>query len=343
MIIIDLEKKDFLNWQKKVLELYPNTRASFPAWPFLQSDHWAKIQERVNSGVFLKAVYQEEKIIAFFVAIEKKIPFSFKYLYLPRGPLFFGNYEGDFWPDFYLKMWEEARKKKCLFLRIEPFDQEFVKFANSNSRFVKKSRDIQPAMTSFLDLSLSEDDLLKKMAQKTRYNIRLAARKGVVVNEIKKSDPNFAKHFASFYDLISLTAKRDKFFIHSKKYYLNLIDGHFIRLFEARQDDVLLAAGLFSFFDKTVTYLHGASSNNKRELMAPYLLQWELIKLAKKEGYAYYDFYGIDAQKWPGVSRFKKGFAGEVYAYPGTFDLIFNKFIYLLYNFSRKLRLILRF
>lgn len=337
MKIIDLPAKDFLAFQKDI-----NALASFPAWPFLQSDKWASIQEKFSSGVFLKAIYQAEKVLGFFVAIEKKIPLFGTYLYLPRGPLYFGNYEGDFWQDFMTQMQNEFGKD-VLFVRVEPVDNGFSEFVFSNSSAVKKSKDIQPASTSFLDLSLSEEDLLKKMVQKTRYNIRLAEKKGVVISVLNKESSNYEKHFSDFYNLISLTAKRDKFFIHSKKYYHNLVDGEFIRLVEARKDGVLLASGLFSFYDKTVTYLHGASANEKRELMAPYLLQWEMIKMAKGAGYNYYDFYGVDDKKWPGVSRFKKGFAGSIYVYPGTFDLVFKRGVYMLYNIVRRVRLLLRF
>lgn len=343
MKIIDLQKEDFLAFQKNILEAQSNALTSFPAWPFLQSDKWASVQEKSSSGVFLKAIYQAEKVVGFFLAIEKNIPFFGKYLYLPRGPLYFGNYQGDFWQDFMLQIQDDLKDKKFLFIRVEPIDNNFSKFVLSNSKFVKKSKDIQPASSSFLDLSLKEEELLAKMAQKTRYNIRLAGKKEIDVLELKKENNNYEKHFSDFYNLISLTSKRDKFFIHSKKYYHSLIDGEFIRLFEARKNGVLLAAGLFSFYDKTVTYLHGASANENRELMAPYLLQWEIIKKAKEEGYNYYDFYGVDEKKWPGVSRFKKGFAGSIYTYPGTFDLVFKKTPYLLYNIVRRLRLLLRF
>lgn len=343
MKIIDLQKKDFLDFQKNIIAKNFTAFSSFPAWPFLQSDKWADIQKKTSDDIFLKVIYQEEKALGFFLAIEKKIPGGFKYLYLPRGPLVFENYQGNFWNDFYEASRLEFKKKKVLFIRVEPNDNNFKNFVSSNRAIVKKSRDIQPASTSFLDLSPSSDELLKKMNQKSRYNIRLADKRGVVVSGLTKGSLNYEKHFADFYNLIFLTAKRDKFFIHSRNYYNNLIDGDFIRLFEARKDGVLLAAGIFSFYKQTVTYLHGASSNEMRELMAPHLLQWKIINLAKEEGYRYYDFYGIDEKKWPGVSRFKKGFAGEILSYPGTFDILYHKNLYLVYNLIRKLRLMFHF
>jgi lipid II:glycine glycyltransferase (peptidoglycan interpeptide bridge formation enzyme) len=84
--------------------------------------------------------------------------------------------------------------------------------------------------------------------------------------------------------------------------------------------------------------MHGASASKYRNVMAPYLLQWHAIKLAKNLGYKYYDFYGVDEDKWPGVTRFKKGFGGREVNYPGTFDLIFNRRWYSVYRMVRKAR-----
>jgi lipid II:glycine glycyltransferase (peptidoglycan interpeptide bridge formation enzyme) len=72
--------------------------------------------------------------------------------------------------------------------------------------------------------------------------------------------------------------------------------------------------------------------------MAPYLLQWHAIRLGKARGCKFYDFFGIDEDKWPGVTRFKKGFGGDVKIYPGTFDLIFSQAWYGIYSWLRKIR-----
>jgi len=84
--------------------------------------------------------------------------------------------------------------------------------------------------------------------------------------------------------------------------------------------------------------MHGGSSGAYREAMAPYLLQWRAIELGKKFGCTYYDFYGIDEEKWPGVTRFKNGFGGRTINYPGTFDLIFDASWYNVYKMVRRVR-----
>ena len=105
----------------------------------------------------------------------------------------------------------------------------------------------------------------------------------------------------------------------------------------AEYERQIIAANLVNFYGDTATYLHGSSSSKNRQVMAPHLLQWEQIKEAKNRGMKYYDFWGFDEDKWPGVSRFKKGFGGEIVEYAGAYDLIWNKLWYQLYNLAKKI------
>ena len=173
------------------------------------------------------------------------------------------------------------------------------------------------------------------MQQKTRYNIRLAAKKGIkVIEAISETD------FLDFWCLMKKTSNRDGFRIHNEAHYINLLVSSegVIKLFFAEYKGQRVAAGLFAFYGDKVIYLHGASDNEFRNLMAPYLLQFEIIKKAKLEGFNFYDFYGVDEKKWPGVTRFKKGFGGFIYNYAGTYDLVLRPCLYFLYNFLRNLR-----
>jgi lipid II:glycine glycyltransferase (peptidoglycan interpeptide bridge formation enzyme) len=330
---------------------------------FLQSENWAEIlcrdgEEVLQIGVRLKTQGNNEDktqdsnkykngkdikdktqisdrdktnstdILLVATLIRKKLFTGCSYLYAPRGPIFSHNLKIDkkLILDFVLK---ELKKKysDLVFVRLEPGDKKLVFNA-------KKTLDIQPAQTLILNLSLGEKELLKNMHQKTRYNIRLASKKGVVVREVSRND------LGEFWRLLSLTGKRDNFRLHGLGHYKNLMAGHekFIKLYLASYQGHIIAGGLFSFYGQRVTYLHGASDNKFRNVMAPYLLQWSVIKEAQSEGYKYYDFYGIDEKKWPGVTRFKLGFAGEIVKYPGTYDFVFKPFLYTIYNFLRKLR-----
>lgn len=318
---------------------------------FLQSEFWGEMVDRGGEIVERWGVKMPvekgsengndgEKIIAAITIIKKPLIGPFFYWYAPRGPR--GEREA---VDFLLTELKN-RKSDAVFFRIEP---EELPASKGDIINLKKSLDLQPKKTLMLDLSKSEEELLKEMSQKTRYNIRLAEKKGVkIIKGISfggKDNIKAEKDFAEFWRLMSLTGERDAFRLHSASHYKNLLnidsskefDGK-IKLFFASTGGKNIAAGLFCFFGDRVTYMHGASDNEARNLMAPHLLQWEVIRQAKKEGYKYYDFYGIDEKKWPGVTRFKLGFGGFIKEYPGTYDFVFRPIIYGLYELLRRLR-----
>jgi lipid II:glycine glycyltransferase (peptidoglycan interpeptide bridge formation enzyme) len=202
---------------------------------------------------------------------------------------------------------------------------------------IRRSLDVQVSKTIILDLSKTEDKLLKEMHQKTRYNIRLAEKKGVKIREAAEGE------FEKFWELMSQTVNRDGFRLHEKDYYEKMIEVDGVKLFLGEAENKILCSGIFSFFGDTAVYLHGASSNENRELMAPHILQWELARRAKALGFKYYDFFGVDEKKWPGVTRFKRGFGGKEVNYPGTFDVIFDIFKYDGYKVLRFVRRFLKF
>jgi len=291
---------------------------------FLQSWFWGEIVEKNGETLRRYGVAEGNEILAVISVIKKPLFGPFFYWYAPRGPI--GERRAI---EFLLKELK-ADKSGGIFLRIEPQEILNIKKGKTN---LKKSLDLQPKKTLFLDLKQEEEELLKVMHPKTRYNIKLAAKKGVKIIEAGAED------FAEFWRLIKLTGDRDGFRLHGAAHYKNLLSApKFIKLYLASHEGKNIAAGLFCFFGNRATYLHGASDNEARNLMAPYLLQWEIIKTARKEGFKYYDFYGIDEKKWPGVTRFKLGFGGSVREYPGTYDFVFQPLIYNLYGLLRKLR-----
>lgn len=303
---------------------------------FLQSWEWGEFQVKTGKKIFRLGVKKDGELIAALTLIKKDLFLGKSYFYAPHFPIInyelrINNYELF---DFLFKEIERlARTENCIFLRFDPGN----KFKIQDLGFrIQKTIDVQPSKTLILNIEKSEEEILKSMHQKTRYNIRLALKKGVVVKEIK----DINSQFDEFWNLMQETEKRDGFRLHSKEHYrkmLNLDSGS-LRLIGAFYKEKLIVVNIVSFFGDMVTYVHGASSSENRNLMAPYALQWETIKIAKAQGYKYYDFYGIDEDKWPGVTRFKKGFSGEEINYPGTFDLIFNSMQYSAYKFLRKLR-----
>lgn len=312
---------------------------------FLQSLIWAKIikSEQANFN-FFEAVELKEVLVRALVVF-KKIPFLKKltYAYCPRGPIFKKDLSTDTAAETFKALLSQIKKETNLvFFRFEP-EISLLNNFKTTSFTLKKTINLQPQKTLLINLELTESEILKAMHQKTRYNIRLAGKKGVVVKEaiINLNDKEGAeKDFNDFWRLMKQTSKRDNFKIHDFSHYRNLIleGNNFIRLFFAEYQGQRIATAMFSFFGDKVTYLHGASSSEFKALMAPYLLQFQVIKEAKNQGFRYYDFYGIDEKKWPGVTRFKLGFGGFVYEYAGTYDLVFKPFWYYIYNLIRNIR-----
>jgi peptidoglycan pentaglycine glycine transferase (the first glycine) len=318
-----------------------------PHSEFLQSWEWGEFQEKVEGKIIRLGVEENGELIAAATLVKKSLPLGMNYFYCPRGPIL--NEElriknEELFNFFISEVKKIAEKEKVLFLRFEPGRYEIP-----NTKYqIRKTIDIQPAQTIILDLSKSEDELLSAMHQKTRYNIRLAEKKGVQIREASRGGflaGDGEKEFEKFWNLMQKTSGRDGFTPHDRDYYEKLLHAapEKFKLFFAMFEDKIIAAGIFSFFGDNATYLFGASDNENREVMAPYLLQWGLIKKAKAAGNKFYDFFGIDEKKWPGVTRFKRGFGGQEINYPGTFDIVFDKINYKFYKALRAIRRLARF
>ena len=295
---------------------------------FLQSWSWGEFQESLGRQVWR---LEDKGLKA--LLIKHGLPLGKNYLYCPRGPI--GPIE-----TFLEKVKEIGQKEKSIFLKIEPDNRDCPLDTVLESRTVSKgqslfrsNKQIQPIKTLVLDISKPEEELLNQLHPKTRYNIRLAQKKGVTVEELNEKIDDFLR-------LLKETAKRDRFHLHAQGYYQKMLEvlgqEGMVKLILAKYKNQIVAANLVYFFGQTATYLHGASDYNFRQLMAPHLLQWQAICQAKQLGLRYYDFWGIDEKKWPGVTRFKKGFSGQEITFPGAFDLIFQPTWYRIYNLARK-------
>jgi lipid II:glycine glycyltransferase (peptidoglycan interpeptide bridge formation enzyme) len=213
---------------------------------------------------------------------------------------------------------------------------------------------VPPKATLVIDLAKNEEVLLQEMHEKTRYNIRLAERKGVVAQQVSVQEG-----FEKFWALMRDTARRDAIGIHAKAYYrkmLEIAQGEepTTHLFLAQLADAPLAAALLVVSGDTATYLHGGSSSAQRNLMAPYVLQWRMMQFARARGMRWYDMWGIapsttekltnrktDEQNrhpWAGITRFKMGFGGEVREGAGTFDIVCRQVPYRVLSLGRLLK-----
>lgn len=318
MEVIEIYEKDI--WNNFIFFHTKKTESEF-----LQSWEWGMFQKKLGRKVWFLAIKNKEQIIGQALIIKHSLPFGKSYFYCPRGPIFL-SLGKEIFKELVKKIKDLAKKEKAIFFRWDPKDDKF------NLKDFNKKKDLQPSKIIILDLKKQETELLKEMHAKTRYNIRLAQKHGV---KVFKS--NEEKYLNIFLDLLHQTAKREKFKIYPDNYYKKLLnfDPKFAVLYLAEYQNRILAAHLLIFFNHTATYLHGASLREHKEVMAPYLLHWQTIQQAKKENIYFYDFWGIDKNKWPGITRFKVNFKGQEFSYPGTFELPLSKFWYTLYKLSK--------
>ena len=196
------------------------------------------------------------------------------------------------------------------------------------------------------------------MKPKWRYNVSLAQKKGVQVNTSGGAQTaSSPKELETFYSLLKDTAVRDGIAVHSFDYYKTLFEicaeqgkngkEQTLRLYTAVHEGDTLAGIVVLFRGKYATYLYGASSGEKRNLMAPYALQWRAMQDAKEAGCQFYDLFGIPPNDDPnhpmaGLYRFKTGFGGQIIHRPGSWDYPYKRAVYVLFNFAETFRKKLR-
>jgi len=299
---------------------------------FLQTKDWLEFQKSLGRKVW---EFDDEKIKA--NIIEHDLPFGKNYLYIPHGPNFqFENIEYGLRDEIsrfvgYLK--NIGRENKSIFVKIEPTLDSVIELLYK-SGFRKSNKEIQPKKTIVINLLDPEEKLLSLMHNKTRYNIRLAQKKNLVIRE--------SDDVKSFFDLLYRTAKKDRFHTHKPEYYKNLLEYFSgnrelkTKLFFAYYQNRPIAGAIILSFGRVIYYLHGAMDRDYRSIKAPYLLQWEIMKYYKAREFQFYDLWGVDSRKWPGVTKFKIGFGGTVLERPGSFDLSVSGFWHLIYKMGRK-------
>jgi len=237
------------------------------------------------------------------------------------------------------------KKQGYVFVRFEPIESGAIP---QDSWHVEMTTYRQPKDTLLLDLSQTQDELFAHMHSKTRYNIRLAEKKGVEIRREPSAEV--------FYVLNTQTTSRDNFRSHEKAYYEKMLAQDMCEQFTAYYEGVPIASNICVYGSQSYVYLHGASSNEHRNVMAPYLLQWVQIQHAKQLGLATYDFWGISPSTparpqtsfhhlswnvddvWTGVTRFKAGFGGFQACYADAFEVMLSGVWYRLYKFVSALR-----
>ena len=309
--------------------------SSYPDAHILQTAAWGELKSQYGWRAHRLASDKSGAQILF-----KKLLLGFSMAYIPRGPV------GINWGPLWDEVDTLCRMNRTIFLKVEPdlFEGESAisELSAPPAHFLHSPHSIQPCRTLLVDIRGSETDILERMKQKTRYNIRLALKKGIVVRSTADLE--------LFYQMIQATSKRDRFDIHSSDYYEKVYELFSPRgqceLFQAEFEGQAIAALMVFARGERSWYFYGASSDLYREFMPTYLLQWEAIRWAKNRGCSFYDLWGVpdydetfleDNFKlrsdglW-GVYRFKRGFGGELKRALGPWDRVYIPLLYSVYR-----------
>ena len=301
----------------------------------LQSWGWGELKASFGWHPLRLALWdaEQQKIIAAAQVLRRTTahlpPWTGHLAYIPRGPVCDWSC-----PTYQILLTELNRRMKrrgAFALQMEPAlevgelkSAEIAKFLDASG--FHRVRAIQPARTIVLDITPGEESLLARMKEKWRYNLRLAGRKGVQVRAAET-----VEDVRDWYRLLQTTGERDEFGIHTLDYYLHawriFVPRKQARLFLAEYNGQLLAGIFVGLMAKQAIYLYGASSNEQRNLMPNYLLQWEAIRWARNEGATSYDFWGIpetddEDEVMAGVYRFKSGWGGRVVRLVGNYEYV---------------------
>lgn len=334
------------------MQKYEDFVKKHPKGHFAQSINWAKLKKEWKHEI----VTVEDKngnINGSMLLLIRKLPFFKKTIvYSPRGPVC-DIHDEKIFNELIQKAEKVVKKNKGFILKTDPdilnSDMIFKDIAKKNGfKIIEKLKDInkvlQPRIVFRLNLKdKTEDEIFKNFHSKTRYNIRLAAKKGVTIREGTRADLNKLE------ELMKITGQRDGFPIRTKEYFEELYDvlgSDCVRILFADYQNEPIACTLSFLYGDKVWYMYGASSNEHRNLMSTYLLQWEGIKWALENNCNIYDFRGICAidenTKNEGLYRFKKGFSPDLVEFTEIYK-IYNYFMYFIfehvYGFYRKIRI----
>lgn len=313
----------------------------------LQTQAWGELKSHfgwtpawfVSGGLGVQILFQ-------------RLPMGYQIAYIPRGPVSSSGpvINHPDWLELQEELDQICIEKKVVFLRIEPdlWEEDLNGASLPFPDFRTSTHSIQPPRTLVVSLDGTEEEILTRMKSKTRYNIRLAAKKGITVREITLLDP--------FYDLLQGTSDRAAFGIHTREYYQKTFQlfhpSGLCAIFLAEFQGIPLASIMVFQSGDRSWYFYGSSSNQHRELMPTYLIQWEAMRWAKARGCKTYDLWGVPDEDlstleegftsrsdglW-GVYRFKRGFGGELLRTSGPWDRIYHSPLYTLYKIRARIQ-----
>lgn len=320
----------------------------------LQSWEWGEFRKKTGIAVVRLGRYDGKKLVETAQITIHPIPFtSWTIGYFPRGHLPS--------PEMMEALVKMGKEQRCVFVKMEPNIQLINQSSNqlinqSTNRLLPSPHPLFTKYTFQLDITKSEEELLKGMHPKTRYNIKVAQKNGVMVQE---DDAPVA--FEEYLRLTFETTKRQKFYAHTETYHRlmweTLLSAGIAHLFTARYEDRvpsqttlqvgkqhILVTWIVFLFNDVLYYPYGASSDQFRNTMASNLMMWDVIRWGKAHGAKRFDMWGAlgpdpdPKDSWYGFHRFKQGYGAEHVAFLGSYDLVIEPLWYKIYNAAHYLR-----
>lgn len=331
MNINDLSEKELKEVQE-FLESNPKSH-------FMQSIEWTRVKPEWKSEFLIVRNQKSNKITGCMSVLIRKIPgIGRNMMYAPRG-FTCDPHDKETLLELTNQVKELAKKYKAFIFKMDPdisnADAEFKIYMQSiGYKFTKITpkaiRRMQPRIIERITLTgKTEETLLKSFNEKHRYNVRLATRKGVTLREGTRED------LPIFYDIMKTTEARNNFYVRPLSYFESIWDSmgpEHVRLILAEYEGKAISAVFPIKYGNKVWYLYGGSSNNHRNLMPNYLLQFEMMKWGLETNCDIYDFRGVTGIISPdhpqrGIYIFKKGFNGDIIELVGELTIIFNPFV----------------
>lgn len=308
-----------------------------PLNPFLQAWAWGEFQSHLGRPMWRLGAYDGSRFVGAALVIEHQLILGRSYLYCPRGPL---AESAEAWTALVERLRELGQREQVMYVKIDPnilmFDQPPL------PRWAVAGTTLQPRRTWIIDTARLPAEELAASHQKTRYNIRLAEKRGVTVRWSTED-----RDRESFLELMAATYKRQEIRLHPLNYYRQEIAAlkaaQMMEFGIAEYQGRALTANMVIWHGQTATYLHGGSSDEHKDMMAPHLLQWRTIERAHERGVKEYDLWGIAPadepnHRWQGVSRFKRGFAGREIEFPASINIVIQPQWYQAYRLAKRFR-----
>lgn len=332
--IIDSEKE----WENF---LEKHTEANF-----LQSWYWGEFHNAIGNKIHRIGFYKDNELVGVMLSIVEDAKRG-RYMTVPGGPII--N-----WQDIsQIKAFVEETKRlakleKCVFIRVRPQleSNETSKNIFRNNGFISAPTHLHAELTSQIDITKSEDELMVNMRKVTRYEVRKAISQGIKVTFT--DNPEAIKRF---YKLQLMTSERQHFVPFSYNFLYEQFKAFSkagkVFLYNAEFENKLLAQAFIIFYGQEAAYHYGASTEDGRKYPGAYLMQWEAIKEAKKRGIKKYNLWGVSPEnqkdhRFYGLSIFKRGFGGSDFEYLHAQDLVINGLWYSISSLIEKIRKRLR-